>query len=152
MELSLLFNDTDYWQHDDITLRLDDRVWIVDSYFLALDNFVLPRQDDAAKVRIVLKRLLEQWLAALEDLPDADTVFLPYDFADQHTGWLRCHRSGATIEVCPGRSHVAGWSFCASDISIYLRNLPGFRADGEPVRGPAEDVIGEVRASMDAAS
>ena len=152
MELSLKFDDTGYWQHDDITLRLDERVWRVDSYFLALDNFVLPDREDAAKVRAVLKRLLEQWLAALEDFADEGTVYLPYDFADQHTGWLRCRRFGVMIEVCPGRSRTEGWSFCASDISPYLRNLPDFQAEGAVVRGLALEVVMEVRASMNAAS
>jgi hypothetical protein len=152
MNLSLRFDDSNYWQHDDITLRLGERTWIVDSYALALDNFILPRREDAAKVRVVLQRLLEQWLAALDTLPDGDTVYLPYDFADQHTGWLRCRRSGAMIEVCAGRSHIEGWSFCPSEIGIHLRNLPGFRTDGEPVHALAEDVIKAVRASIDATS
>jgi hypothetical protein len=38
---------------------------VCDSYYLALDRELLSDREDAGKVRAVLRRLLEQWLAAV---------------------------------------------------------------------------------------
>jgi hypothetical protein len=34
----------------------------------------------------VLRRLMEQRLAAVERLPDGGTAYLPYDLSDRYTG------------------------------------------------------------------
>src|SRR5579872_6698507 len=129
MELSLRFQDNNTG-HDDLVLRFGGQSWVCDSYYLALDQELLPEQEGAEKIKAVLRRLLEQWLVAVESMPDGSTVFLPYDFSDQYTGWLQCRRSGAEVAVSRGWAEVEGWSFMPSVIGVYLSQLPGFRIDG----------------------
>jgi hypothetical protein len=151
MDLSLRFEDNKS-QHDDLVLRLGERVWVVDSYYLSLDNTVGSNSDDASRVRAVLQLMLERWLVALQTLPEGETVYLPYDFDDEDTGWLRFRRDGVNFEVCAGRADVPGYSFSPSSIGAHLKKLRNFRPEGEPVRGLVESVIRSVRDSISAAS
>lgn len=151
MDLSLRFEDNNS-QHDDLVLRLGERVWIVDSYYLLLDNTVSAMSDDASRVRAVLQLMLERWLVALQTVAEGETVYLPYDFQDEDTGWLRFRREGVYFEVCPGRADVAGYSFSPSSIGTYIKELRNFRPEGEPVRGPVESVVRSVRDSISAAA
>jgi len=151
MDLSLRFEDNKS-QHDDLVLRLGKRVWIVDSYYLSLDNTVTSKSDDASRVRAVLQLMLERWLVALQTLAEGETVYLPYDFDDEDTGWLRFRRDGVNFEVCVGRADVAGYSFSPSSIGANLKKLRNFRPESEPVRGLVESVIRSVRDSISAAS
>lgn len=125
MELSLQFEDNDT-AHDDLVLRLAGQSFRCDSYYLALDSQLMPGQEDADKVRVVLRRLLEQWISAVEDIPDGGSVYLPYDFSDQHTGWLRCQRSGTHVDIYRGWAEIEGWSFSPSTVGEYLNEVPGF--------------------------
>jgi hypothetical protein len=43
--------------------------------------------------------MLERWLIALKALAEGETVYLPYDFQDEDTGWLRFRREGVNFEV-----------------------------------------------------
>jgi hypothetical protein len=145
--LSLRFEDNDT-AHDDLVLRFASERWVCDSYYLVLDRELLPDREDADKVRAVLRRLLEQWLAALGRLPDGGTAYLPYDFSDQYTGWLACQRSGSEVAVSRGWADVEGWSFfpsAAGDLSARPR---GFRADGTTVRCGLPDLVEAVRGSL----
>ncbi len=148
MELSLEFEDNGT-AHDDLVLRLAGHWWTCDSYYLALDRELLPEREDAEKVHAVLRRLLGQWLSAVEDVRDGGTAYLPYDFSDQYTGWLRCQVSGAMVDVCRGWAEVEGWSFCPSAVGEYLTHLPGFRPDGPAVRVPLGELIEAIRGSME---
>jgi hypothetical protein len=151
MDLSLRFEDNNS-QHNDLVLQLDDRVWIVDSYYLSLDNTVGSAIDKPSHVRAVLQLMLEQWLVAIQALAEGETVYLPYDFQDEDTGWLRFRREGVNFEVCAGRADVAGYSFSPLSIGTHLKGLRNFRPEGEPVRGLAESVIRSVRDSISAAT
>jgi hypothetical protein len=151
VDLSLRFEDNGT-AHDDILFRLNGRVWVTDSYYLALDGGILPNDSDSTKVRLVLKRLLEQWVAALESLNEGCTIYLPFAFEDQHTKWLSCTQSGDLIELHAGRARVEGWSFYPSAVQDHVSQLSDFRADGEPVYEPREAVIHAVRLSIEHAS
>jgi hypothetical protein len=151
MDLSLRFEDNNS-QHDDLVLRLGGRVWIVDSYYLSLDNTVSSARDNASRVRAVLQLMLERWLIALKALAEGETVYLPYDFQDEDTGWLRFRREGVNFEVCAGRADVAGYSFSPSSIGTHLRELRNFRPEGEPMRGLVESVVRSVHDSISAVS
>src|SRR5688500_6083286 len=144
MELSLEFKDNDT-AHDDRILRFAGQSWVCDSYYLALDRELLPDREDADKDRAVLRRLLEQWRSAVENVPDGGRVYLPYDFSDQYTGWLRCQRSGSVMDVCRGWAEVEGWSFFPSAVGEYLTDLHGFRPDGPSVHAPVAEVVQAVR-------
>jgi hypothetical protein len=143
----LRFEDN-YTAHDDLILRLGCHSWVCDSYYLALDRELLPNREDADKVRAVLRRLLEQWLAALEQLPDGGTVYLPYDFSDQYTGWLACERWNEEVAVSRGWADIEGWSFFPSVAGNLFDRPRGFRVDGPTVRCNLPELIGAIRGSI----
>lgn len=65
MELSLCFENNDTG-HRDLILNFGGRTWLADTYYLALDCEWLPEWEDGEKmIRAALRRLLEQWLAAV---------------------------------------------------------------------------------------
>jgi hypothetical protein len=128
LDLSLRFTDNGRL-HDDVELRVDGHTWVCDSYYFAIDRKLLPGREDDPKIKAVLRRLLEQWVSAVQSLPDAGVVFLPYDFSDECTGWLSCRRSGTQIEVCRGWASVPGYSFSPCDIGPYLTGPSGFAPD-----------------------
>lgn len=147
MELSLRFEDNDT-AHNDLVLQFAGERWVCDSYYLLFDGELLPDREDADKVWAVLRRLLEQWLTAVERLPDGGTAYLPYDFSDQYTGWLACHRSGDEVSVSRGWADVEGWSFFPSAAGDLLERPRGFRVDGPTVRGSALELVEAVRGSL----
>ncbi len=147
MELSLRFEDNDT-AHDDLVLWFAGQRWVCDSYYLALDRGLLPDREDADKVRAVLRRLLQQWLAAVEQLPDGGSAYLPYDFSDQYTGWLVCQRSGDEVAVSRGWADVEGWAFFPSVAGDLLKRPRGFRLDGPTVRGSVLELAEAVRGSF----
>jgi hypothetical protein len=93
LNLSLRYEDNGTL-HDDIQLQLENETWTCDSYYFALDRNVQEDDESTTKVKAVLSKLLEQWLTVATDLPDAGTAFLPFDFSDQCTAWVRCQRLG----------------------------------------------------------
>lgn len=130
--VSLRFEDNGRF-HDDLVLRVGDREWRCDSYYLLIDNAMLPDREDPAKVRDVLRRLLDQWCSAVTGLRDGEACYLPYDFSDEYTGWLQCRTDGSLLRVQPGWAEVNGYAVLPSDVGALLRQVPGFRADGDPV-------------------
>ena len=147
MELSLRFEDNRK-AHRDLILRIGDRSWTCDTYYLALDRRLLPDREDSEKVKAVLRQLLHQWLSAVEHVPDGGTVFLPYDFSDQYTGWLRCQRTGSNAIVCRGSASVEGWSFFPSQIGEHLNRLVGFKPDAPTFEMPIAELISAIRKSI----
>jgi len=147
VELSLLFEDN-RTGHDDLVLRFSGQLYVCDTYYLALDSELLREYEDAGKIGVVLRRLLEQWLTTVENVEDDGTVYLPYDFSDQYTGWLCCFRSGNTASVCRGWATVEGWSISPSAVGQYMTLLPGFRPDGPTVQVPIEELIEAIHNSI----
>jgi hypothetical protein len=147
VELSLRF-ENNKTAHDDLVLDFAGQSWVCDSYYLALDRGLLSEREDADKVRAVLRRLLDQWLRVLQSVPDGGIAYLPYDFSDQYTGWLRCQRSGGLADICRGWAPVEGWSFFPSAVGEYLAALPSFRPDGPTVRVPIEELVQAVQESV----
>jgi hypothetical protein len=129
--ISLRFEDNDSG-HDDLVLRLGDQEWRCDTYYLALDQKMLVDQEDEVKVRAVLARLLEQWHTAVVGLSDGEVCYLPFDFSDQCTGWLRCTAAGSDLKIQWGWASIEGWSFYPSDVGDLLHSAPkSFRGTGE---------------------
>jgi hypothetical protein len=147
VDLSLRFDDNGTG-HKDLVLCFAGQSWVADSYYLALDRELWPDREDAEKVRAVLRRLLAQWLEAVDHMPDGSTVFLPYDFSDQCTAWLRCQRSGSEVLVCRGWAGVEGWSFCPSAVGEYLSHLPGFGPEGPSVLVGVGELRQAIRTSL----
>jgi hypothetical protein len=133
--VSLQFEDNGRF-HDDLVLRLGDQHWRCDSYYLLIDRGMLADREDASKVRDVLRRLLEQWHSSVAALHEGETCYLPYDFSDQCTAWLRCEAVGTDLKVQRGWAGVEGWSFFPSEVGELTKNLTGFRPDGGEVVMP----------------
>ncbi|MFE6932165.1 hypothetical protein ACFVDT_09075 [Streptomyces sp. NPDC057699] len=100
-----------------------------DSYYFALDDS--PSVPGGLGHR--LSRLLEQWSSQVADLRSGGgTAYLPYDFSDQCTAWLRVTSAdGEAAEVQAGWSLVEGWGIYPSD---YLSAAPAV-SDFDPITG-----------------
>ncbi len=146
MELSLTFNDNGTL-HGDILLRFAGQEWICDAYYFALDRALLPDAEDDTKIRAVLSCLLAQWLETIQSLKVDQVAYLPYDFSDQYTGWLRCTRTQSGFVVVRGWSGVEGWSFFASAVGTLLLQLPDFRADGPSLEIGTAELVAAIRES-----
>ena len=151
MELSLTFNDNETL-HEDIVLRFAGQEWICDSYYFAIDGDRLPEVEDKQKIQSVLRRLHEQWLEAIQSLRIGDIAYLPYDFSDQSTGWLRCARTLNGFLLTQGWSNVEGWSFSPSAVGSLLHQLEDFRADGPALEVAASDLKSSVIGSASQAA
>lgn len=116
MELVLAFEDNGRL-HDDLVLTVDGVERRCDSYYLALDRGLMPQREDAGKVRKVLARLLEQWIAAVKSLTEGQVVYLPWDLSDQCSQWFECRLADGRLLVRQGSSGVEGWSFFATNIT-----------------------------------
>ncbi|WP_030924151.1 hypothetical protein [Streptomyces sp. NRRL B-24720] len=137
--------------HDDLLLRLGVYQHTCDSYYFAIDESALAGQDIADGLR----RLLDQWGDHLRRLrPTGGTVFLPFDFSDQCTAWLRVSSPDgihATIQV--GWSSLEGWSFYPSDFAARAASVDDF----EPVVNASvecglDDLITTVAGNRDSLS
>jgi hypothetical protein len=128
--ISLRFEDNGRYHHD-MFLRIGEDEWRCDSYYFLIDHGILHEQADSVKVRAVLARLMDQWRAAIVGLAPQQCVYLPYDFSDQSTLWLRCEMDGDMIIVHRGWSDIEGWSFLPSDVGAHLNQLPSFNAEGK---------------------
>lgn len=115
---------TDIGSHDNLRLRLGSYLHTCDSYYLDIDDSPTASLD----LRTDLARLLEQWRSQIEELKGtAGTAYLPYDFSDECTGWLRVSSTdGHTAEVQAGWSLVNGWSFMPSDYVATSRAIKDF--------------------------
>jgi len=137
--------------HDDLLLRLGDSVWRCDSYYLALDDGVLADEEDAPKVRAVLRALLEKWRAAIGQLANGGTAYLPYDFSDQCTAWLACELNGRDLLVRHGWADVEGWTMSPSNPPSLVQMPAGFRVDGGPWSVPLDDFLNGIVRSIETA-
>lgn len=81
----------------------------------------------ADAIRAALRRLLEQWVVALEEAADGDVLHLPYDFWDQGIAVLRCRIRGEEVELISGSSSKEGWAVAPSDISGFIRAVDDFK-------------------------
>lgn len=134
--------------HGDMTLTVGDSVWRCDSYYLALDQHVLPHREDAGKVRLVLRTLLENWLAAVSSLASGAAAYLPYDFSDQGTAWLCCELVSGDVFVSHGWASVEGWSISPSEALAHFGTPRGFHPDAGPWRFSRDALIAGIVASI----
>lgn len=146
VNLSLTFHDNKTG-HQDIVLRFAGEEWICDSYYFAIDNELLPETEDDRKIRAVLVRLHEQWLEAVQELKADEVAYLPFDFSDQGSGWLRCTATSTGYSVVQGWSSVEGWSFSPSAVGGLLHKLEDFRASGPALEVAASDLQAAIRGS-----
>lgn len=126
--IELEFHDNGRF-HDDLILHVGQETWVCDSYYLLIDPNV-PGDENASKVTVALKRLLEQWRDVVRALPEGGVCFLPYDFSDEYTAWLRCEARGHELLVQRVWADVAGYSIWPSQIGGFLNELPRVHAEG----------------------
>ncbi|MDX2812179.1 hypothetical protein PV410_06370 [Streptomyces sp. PA03-5A] len=76
-----------------------------------------------------LTRLLEQWIEQVNELRDAGgTAYLPYDFSDQCTAWLRVSSTdGDTAVVQAGWSLIEAWGIETSDYRATAPDITDFK-------------------------
>ncbi|MGW4809090.1 hypothetical protein [Kitasatospora sp. NPDC004272] len=136
---------TDLGCHGDLLLELGGWRHECDSYYLAIDDS--PRA--GADIARGLVRLLDQWLEQLERLPQLGTggrVFLPFDFSDEYTGWLRVSNGGGgPVTVEAGWSGAEGWSFHPSDVAGTAELVRDFKPiDGAGIECGLGDLVAAV--------
>jgi hypothetical protein len=136
--------------YDDLVLRLGTREWRCDSYYLAIHRTIEPEREDEAKVRIELRRLLEQWREAVAGLTPGGAVFLPYDFSDQSTRFLCCRLRDERVEIVPGWSRMEGWRISPADIKAHLFGMPDFQADGPSISMTRQEILDGIDSSIQA--
>jgi len=143
--ISLTFEDNGRL-HGDLVLQIGDEHWRCDSYFLWCEH---PKSgaDHVPIVQSVLAKLLGQWAAAIRALVPGSSCFLPYDFSDQSTGWLRCSLEDSNVLVQRGWSAIEGWSFAPSAVGELLADVPDFSAKGEPVTISRESMLRSITCS-----
>jgi hypothetical protein len=153
--LSLSFEDNGR-AHNDLVLRLDGFERRGDSYYLALDQHVLPEEEDAEKVRLVLVRLLEQWRDEITSLKAGEVTYLPFAFYDEGTEWLQVLAVGDdAVELLPVWWGIEGWSLSPSSLSDSRERIarlsPNLR---EPPlqRMSRREMLDEIQASIVAAT
>ncbi len=136
--LRLTFDDQGT-QRGDILLECGEYVRHVDSYYFALDPAVQD-QPEGQRIRASLERLLDQWLLAVQHAQPGQSVFLPFEFADEYTGWLRVSVEGDRVRCRPGWSAIAGHAVCPSNIGSHAVHVSDF----DPIPDAEDLVVSQV--------
>lgn len=144
--LRLTFDDNGT-SHGDLRLQFGKFARTGDSYYLGLDTGIEPADDSRpAKIQAVLRHLLEQWSERLRHLADEETTYLPFEFSDEYTGWLRCRRLGENIQVDIGWSMLPGYEVRPSEFHAHPFRVPDF--DPIPDAGEQEVPLAELLADI----
>ncbi len=136
--LRLTFDDQGT-QHGDLLLECGDYARHVDSYFFGLDP-AMKHLPEKWRVRTALEQLLDQWLAAVQGATSGQSVFLPFEFADEYSGWLRVTVEGDRVRCRPGWSAIPGHAVYPSRIGPHLSNV----ADFDPIPDAEDLVVSQV--------
>lgn len=145
MHLSFEDNQT---AHGDLVLTLPDGEHRCDSYYFLVDGNLDRDEESPAKVKRVLVRLLKQWKTAVDSATDDGVVFLPYEFADEYTGWIRCKFSGPVAML------VRGWSdlgaMFPTEVEKWMISLADFSPadDAEPFMMDRESILTAIGANI----
>ncbi|MEJ8644534.1 hypothetical protein WKI68_30960 [Streptomyces sp. MS1.HAVA.3] len=110
--------------HNDLRLTLGLYRHKCDSYYLAIDE----SPTAARQLGQNLARLLDQWFEQVDGLKVAGGVaYLPYDFSDQCTAWLRVSSGdGRTAEVQAGWSLIEAWGIAPSNYTATAPEVTDF--------------------------
>jgi hypothetical protein len=145
MEPLLIQYRDNHTMHDDIHVCFEAFSLTADSYWLAAESDILPRDESADKVRHVLIQLLQNWLNALTQATPARPAYLPFDFSDEYTGCFRCTPDGEFIEVVPGFSQWAGYAVSTSNPGDYFFGITDFKSTSAPIRLPKDEFLGRIQ-------
>ena len=136
--LRLTFDDQGT-RHGDILLECGDYARHVDSYYFGLDP-ALKHLPEKLRVRTALEMLLDQWLVAVREAAPDQSVFLPFEFADEYTGWLRVTVEGDRMRCRPGWSAIPGHAVYPTKIGPQLSHV----ADFDPIPDAEDLVVSQV--------
>lgn len=114
--------------HDDLVLKYAGGEHRCDTYFILLDEDSNTDEVSTLALRRAIRALLTEWLAAVEEAQDVDTLYLPFDFSDQCTAWIRCKFDHVDVTLDIGWSLIEGWSFSPKTIRDIVRKVPDFSA------------------------
>jgi len=135
--------------HEDIHLRLQSFSETADSYYLALDDQLLPGTETPEKVCKVLISLLEHWQSALQKISEDQPVFLPYGFYDQGISTLKCRLVKDSLEITTGSSSKDGYAVSPSNPSEIFFDSNGFHSGNSPaIHISKTDFLDQIRKSI----
>ncbi|VAW71135.1 hypothetical protein MNBD_GAMMA10-1651 [hydrothermal vent metagenome] len=98
-------------QHADLLLRLGTWATRCDTYYYELDHSAGTEPNTVASIRALLK----QWHKDVQNLKSEGQIYLPYDFSDQHSGWLQVKfYNSDKIGVSDGYCSLEGYAFYPS--------------------------------------
>lgn len=129
--------------HDDLIVRVGQKLFLCDSYYLLID--MCEKAQDTDKTRRTLRLLLTQWIAAIELLETGATAFLPFGFFDECTLWLRAERENEVIHLASGWSPIEGWKVAPSDISPYIHAVPDWQIETSQISASVSIILEDLR-------
>lgn len=136
--------------HEDLSFYFNGKVQKCDSYYFALDRKLAPEDESPKKVKVVLKRLLEQWLEYIDNSVQGDILYLPYDFSDQYIGCLCCEVANPFVSLTNGYLSIGGYSIFPSDIGDLVRTNSYFTvSDKNSLQIPKQDFIRELKENLE---
>jgi hypothetical protein len=122
--IQLLFEDNQS-AHADLVLQTPTDECRCDSYYFLIDSNFERDNESPEKVVRGLAALLGKWQSAVVNAADDGTVFLPFDFSDEYTGWLKCEFNGAVANVTRGWSEMG--AVFPSDSEKWMTSLSDFQ-------------------------
>ena len=133
-----------------MVMRLGSFEAVCDSCYLLLDTGSGAVESRPSTREAALLRLLEQWRLHATSARERDTLYLPFDFSDQCTGWVRCEFDGASVTMTRGYSEIEGWSFLPSDIRAHVRAVADFDPtdEGAPVTVGRDALLRAIAANL----
>ncbi len=133
-------------EHDDLVVRVGTWAHRADSYYHALDH----RPDSPPDTLSSIRAMLSQWLDVTSEAKDGTSFYLPFDFSDQCTGWLRGQGEDGGVTIQPGWSSREGWSFYPSTFHVEGIAPTDFRVapGSQPLSIPVSDLIDDIRRSL----
>ena len=130
--------------HEDLRLFSDEISFSVeaDSYYLVLDNNILPSEESYKKAGIVLREMLYSWILQLKSLGSGEIILLPLDFSDQYVGCIRIEAidEGNVLVNYGNTTKVLGYSISPSLGQIKL-NDEAFKVESDSFLTTKEELI-----------
>jgi hypothetical protein len=135
--------------HEDLLFHFNGKVKRCDSYYFALDRVIAPEDESPEKVRVVLKRLLGQWLEYVNNSASGDILYLPYDFSDQYIGCLRCEVADSYVTLIEGYLNIDGYFIPPSDISDLVKTKRYFTVSNKnSIQIQKQDFVDELKENI----
>lgn len=117
MQIQLFLNHHSEGGHGNLTLSMPflDELYIMDTYYFALDNSFLPNDESHNKVILSLVKNLRYWVDKTNKLLDNEIVFFPIDLSDEYVGFLIVENKSNLLEIKYAvTQELTGWGLNAS--------------------------------------